>query len=174
MSSFSDAICGSLTSLPSSELDFLRFSYACLTPEIRIAIQKCSPIIPPSEYYINLCKKCNNFQGVMQCENCSCDLCVSCTYYCPSRHLRLCMTHFTPCPICRAACACKECRKYHSDCICEDCSDTFPIAYTCGCIGEEFTNNAQFFCLLCRTPMDSITKLKNREDTVLDDLMDLV
>lgn len=180
MASFSDSICKAIetynsgnpfsVSPPSTELEFLRFSYACLTPEVRIAIQKCSPYIPPLEYYIDLCKKCTNFQSVMRCEHCNCGLCVSCTYYCPSQHRRLCITHFTVCPICRAACACKECRKYHSDCICDDCSEMFPIAYTCGCIGEGFANNEQFFCLLCRTSMNGATKLKNE----MGDAMDLV
>lgn len=138
------------------ELDYLRFAYNCLSMEVRIAIQKVFPGLPPINYYINLCDNCKNNIANIVCQEPTCGklTCVFCSGMCLTDQKMLCSLHADKCNICKVGCGCLKCRKYITDSMCNTCSENDEISYTCGCLVGKSSDR----CIYCGRKMDPVTK----------------
>jgi hypothetical protein len=139
--------------MSNDELEYLRFVYNSLDLYTIINIYKNFNKLPPKEYFILLCKDCNNELATNICFTCYKYLCSHCTYKCKSTKLEYCYQHLLSCDICDNNCVCVGCRHYITDYTCDVCVENYGIFISCGCI-IPIENQ----CMICNKKINNITK----------------
>lgn len=142
-----------------SELEYLRFAYACLDMSLKISIQNYFPGDPPKKYFIHVCQNCHTHIAQFMCNEPSCGklICRHCSAQCLKNKKTLCTEHADKCYMCKIGCACVSCRVYITDYICNTCSENDEISYTCGCLVSDKNDR----CVHCDRKMDFRTKERN-------------
>lgn len=136
-----------------TEIEYLRYVYNSLEDDEIIPIYNARSGVVPPNYYILVCKECNEQRAISVCDVCFRPLCSSCKSVCESSKKVRCFDHFDACELCELGCTCPTCKIYTTDHLCNVCSNEYELTVSCGC---EIQHDGS--CMICGLDMDEFTK----------------